>query len=875
MTQDNFDYRPAPFWFLNHKLEKGELKRQIKLMKAAGVSGFFIHPRAGLLTPYGSDEWFDMVGYIIGEAEKEGLKAWLYDEDPFPSGISGGRVVFDNPEYAARSIQIKKYLPDENGRVSGTVGKGRLLSAFAVRVGVSGDIEEKRDINGSIGMIRPMYFKSRWNSSYYAGMINEKPYPHFRAETFYPELRIDTVLGGEGWVVYAVIAETVLADGKFGVLPDNLNKECVRAFINYTHEKYLKIAGDKFGRTVPGIFTDEPAAGGYLPWTGTFEREFLDEKGYRIEENYFHLIDTFGEESRKVRNDYWSVIRGMFKESFYGQISSWCRENGLMFAGHVICEEDPVAQVITGGNASAFQEYFDIPGFDIIGENLGDRRYPGLIFGGKLISSAAHRQGKRRVLSECMACNSFNFGPEGMMKFAGWLFAIGITWLVPHGFYYSNDGDRKYDAGKSFFFQDPYFGEFRKFADYTGRMGAMLAGASHMSSTCLLYPVSAFRQMMPAEKKTAAELRGQLYSITRTLFEEHIEFDILDDDAILGCNMTGGVIMCGEENYTVVIIPDNTYLPGTYLSTAKVLEDNGVKVVYADNGGKFDVSILTDNNAVCSDIAGEQSASDARNIMSLRKKRGNDSLIYMFNNSQHPGVFSIAGEKSNHCYKYDPGEDKYLDMCPAGGKVCFGLQGYGSILLVFTDDEISDAAIYSIPSDMKPSELEHEINPMWDYIPPGGCICNIKTWDISLNGLQYNERVYKQPFCLMRDIAGTEYGYLKKLNPKPIFDSAKQVGSIYPVKAEFKAVFTIPAEVYDKSGGLYLLMENDTLQGDCKIYINGKELSTNNFVRSTVYDYFNLTAEVRKYLKAGCNEIDVLWPSAGEFDGLKSAMYII
>ena len=27
------DYYPAPFWFLNHKLEKPELLRQLKLMK--------------------------------------------------------------------------------------------------------------------------------------------------------------------------------------------------------------------------------------------------------------------------------------------------------------------------------------------------------------------------------------------------------------------------------------------------------------------------------------------------------------------------------------------------------------------------------------------------------------------------------------------------------------------------------------------------------------------------------------------------------------------------------------------------------------------------------------------------------------------------
>ena len=124
---DSFDYRPAPFWFLNHKLEKVEIKRQIELMKECGISGFFMCPRAGLLTSYGSYQWFELIEYIVKLAEKAGLKAWLYDEDPFPSGIAGGRVVYDNPEYAARNVIIKKLIPDNNGRIVSTLGKGRLL----------------------------------------------------------------------------------------------------------------------------------------------------------------------------------------------------------------------------------------------------------------------------------------------------------------------------------------------------------------------------------------------------------------------------------------------------------------------------------------------------------------------------------------------------------------------------------------------------------------------------------------------------------------------------------------------------------------------------------------------------------------------------
>ena len=39
---------------------------------------------------------------------------------------------------------------------------------------------------------------------------------------------------------------------------DLLNAEAVAAFLNSTHEVYADCTGEEFGRTVPGIFTDEP-----------------------------------------------------------------------------------------------------------------------------------------------------------------------------------------------------------------------------------------------------------------------------------------------------------------------------------------------------------------------------------------------------------------------------------------------------------------------------------------------------------------------------------------------------------------------------------------------------------------------------------------
>ena len=46
------NYQSIPFWSWNDKLEPEELRRQIRNMKKAGIGGFFMHARGGLLTEY-------------------------------------------------------------------------------------------------------------------------------------------------------------------------------------------------------------------------------------------------------------------------------------------------------------------------------------------------------------------------------------------------------------------------------------------------------------------------------------------------------------------------------------------------------------------------------------------------------------------------------------------------------------------------------------------------------------------------------------------------------------------------------------------------------------------------------------------------------
>jgi hypothetical protein len=110
------DFYPVSFWSWNDLLEKEELKDQIDLMAQGKMGGVTMHSRVGLITPYIEKQWFDAVHATIEFCKEKGLKAWIYDEDGYPSGFAGGAVPLENPSYRMKMLLARPeniQLPDQ------------------------------------------------------------------------------------------------------------------------------------------------------------------------------------------------------------------------------------------------------------------------------------------------------------------------------------------------------------------------------------------------------------------------------------------------------------------------------------------------------------------------------------------------------------------------------------------------------------------------------------------------------------------------------------------------------------------------------------------------------------------------------------------
>ncbi len=97
------EYRGAPFWAWNTKLDEAELLRQIDCLHEMGMGGFFMHTRCGMSTEYLGKEFMRLIKSCADYAEKRGMYAYLYDEDRWPSGAAGGFVT-ENKRFRSKFI---------------------------------------------------------------------------------------------------------------------------------------------------------------------------------------------------------------------------------------------------------------------------------------------------------------------------------------------------------------------------------------------------------------------------------------------------------------------------------------------------------------------------------------------------------------------------------------------------------------------------------------------------------------------------------------------------------------------------------------------------------------------------------------------------
>jgi len=108
------------------------LREEMQKMRSAGIRQCIVESRPDYSAPlesrrlldYAGPGWWEIVGTILDEAERLGMKIWLGDDVVFPSGCGAGRIRDHYPHLlkvflAERPIDARGPLPGASFRVQG------------------------------------------------------------------------------------------------------------------------------------------------------------------------------------------------------------------------------------------------------------------------------------------------------------------------------------------------------------------------------------------------------------------------------------------------------------------------------------------------------------------------------------------------------------------------------------------------------------------------------------------------------------------------------------------------------------------------------------------------------------------------------------
>ncbi len=539
-------YRSKPFWAWNGKLEESELFRQISVMKRMGMGGFFVHSRTGLATPYLSNEWHKLVLACADEAKKHSMETWLYDEDRWPSGSAGG-LVTSNLKFRQTFLLMEQE----------TDPKALRWTADTLAV-----------FTGCVDGTKATDIKRIW-----AGK------------------RLTRLPTGHSLLVFRIARAKCSPWHNGYTYLDTLSHEAVRKFIQTTHDSYRKHARRHFGKTIPGIFTDEPNYGSCFttspptaPWTTSLPRVFKARYGYDV---IHHLPDLYfdidGEDVSRVRYHYHDCITFLFVDAFARQTGQWCEKNNLLHTGHVLREETLRSQTSAVGSSMRFYEHMQAPGMDLLTEYR--REY----HTAKQVSSAARQFGRKWRLTETYGCTGWDFSFAGHKALGDWQMAMGINLRCPHLSWYTMEGQAKRDYPASISFQSPWWESYGKVEDYFARINLVMTRGEEVRDLLVIHPIESMWTMCRPgweNDKRVAEYDRSFAMVRDSLLMEHIDFDYGDEDIIARHGAAGGsksapVLIVGKAAYKAVLVPPLITIRQTTLDMLRKFHGAGGLVVFS------------------------------------------------------------------------------------------------------------------------------------------------------------------------------------------------------------------------------------------------------------------------------------------------------
>ena len=896
------EYRIKPFWFLNGDLCDNELKMQLDEMKDKGIGGVFICARQGLKIPYLSKKWFEKIKTICDYADSIGLENWLYDEYPYPSGISGGEVTVRHPE--SKSMQLIEHIFEAKGNQETwqELPFADVVYAYAFPITTTGQPDFNAGINISqdIGNLQK---QEVYQTSTGLTQYNKKRY-----FTYEPTKYLSVTLPEGNWQVLIVMQAEIENFKYYGNYVDVCDKKAMETFVETTHDKYAQYLGDTF-KSVKGMFSDEVGFVSQIPWTKHVIPEMKRKYGYEPHDFIPALYLSSFKDAYKIRYRYYKAIHDLLVENYYKPVSNWCDKHGIALA----CECQSMRM--------STQKYSHIVGGDTAHEKLGrDFRYivecnlHSFRANPKSVSSLTRQLNQRFSMIESF----HSVGWSMTIQDAKWMFdrmaGFGINFYNVHAYYYTMESIVKHDAPPSQFIQNAYWRHYKKLGDYAARLSVFITETDSKASVAVLDPIaglwalmsnpfykfSAYKNSTQWEMGMHRKLYGYWGDIRKELIYDGVEFDNLDAEILMDAEIKDGKICIGRAEYSVLILPPQMAIEmeatekikqfvaqgGKLISVGQLpfvdIDNDNVNETYTEifkQPGTHHVS--TDSDVYTNDTHQQvlslinpqldntvQVSYDAKFAKTLlvTKRYGADGTIYVYISNQennHVDVKLEVAHDTPHHFEHLSFENGEARKIPAIGNECkVTFQPFDCMALKLVKGEYTQTPA-PLPT------LTIDTGKLMDISIEGENVLPFEKFDFSVDRQEW-KTVDVATAENQLDISGFAASPGQAQMKVQGFGLPKQILPIYPKKLYYRRKFYcdfVPENIN-------ILMDESTIQQSFDMYVNGSKLDSTTFAKTFVNDIKNVKSPINGLVKVGENELYIEVTAENGWGGIRDNIYI-
>jgi len=825
-------------YFLNHRLDLDEIEWQVEELARAGYQAVYPHARQGLLTPYFSEDWWRALDRIAAVCRRTGMQMNIWDEDYFPSGLAGGRVIWEDPGLVARGLIFTVAEVEGAGPFEVDCAPGLLLRCDALPIYGAGEFGAALDVTRFCGTRRQSW-AHRWvNHSAYSTLIGEVGPPHWRTTMRDNRFALAWTPPEPGrWLIVATLLEL---PGE-RLHPDLLRPEGTRRFLEISYEPYAERYGDELGTLIGAAFTDEPSPGllnSLYPWTARFAEEFAADHGYDLMEVLPHLARDLDERSPAVRHHYRLTQGRLQRTHFIEQIADWCADHGIAFSGHLSRQEWLQLVAVWWPNQIRCYRAMHLPAADPLGAAIGWSDAAPYHTGVKAASSAAHLFGLPQASSDCLAVLGDNAPLRDLKFMFDYHLVLGVNHFTVHGLSYSLDGPRKYEVPPSLFYQHTGWRHMDALLGHVRETAEALTGGRHVCEIAVLYPSTTLSALpTPGFSLRDATHERPIHELVETLLSHQRDFDFIDE-ITLAEDVDDDGALTTPERYTTIILPHLRWIDEDAADALVRFADAGGRVIvvgempqalthdpahpqrtWAGAGVEFVPGL--DEATIASLPYIEVLGEGARDIFVLLREIEGVQRLFALNRREAPFVGEIDGEP--------------VTIAPRG-----------SVLI-----ELSSGGVRVSPEPIACGEVVADLSRDWS--------------------VEFEPNQIPLSFWHVGPAAEEFVGPFTAL---PWMDLIERTGALPDEGAEalrYRCRFMLTGDIPDAR----LVMDDAAIGGDWRVLVNGVEVT--GWRREVVHDCRTQVAEVGGLLRGGStptlNVVEVLTEGPGR--GLHELFYLL